>query len=117
MSRFRHKHLVWPHCVEDPGGWRRRTGMVEEIERELDDILLGELQKARADGSHASLSKTVKSQSNPGRAHKNRMGNEMSVDNGGCVEDGNSIIEIHNSFKVSGEVENNGLADKKAFNS
>ncbi|KAJ0968327.1 hypothetical protein J5N97_025244 [Dioscorea zingiberensis] len=31
----------------------------EEIERVLGDIPLGELQKARADGSHASLSKTV----------------------------------------------------------
>ncbi|KAJ0985256.1 hypothetical protein J5N97_003612 [Dioscorea zingiberensis] len=44
-----------------------------EIERELADIPLGELQKARADGSHAPLTKTVNEpQSNPGRAHKNR---------------------------------------------
>ncbi|KAM0934661.1 putative rRNA biogenesis protein RRP36 [Dioscorea sansibarensis] len=45
----------------------------EEIERVLADIPLGELQKARADGSHVPRSKAaVKPQLKPGRAHKNR---------------------------------------------
>ncbi|XP_039114937.1 rRNA biogenesis protein rrp36-like [Dioscorea cayenensis subsp. rotundata] len=50
----------------------------EEIERVLADIPLGELQKSRADGSHASRSKApIVRQQKPGRAHKN-MPMEMS---------------------------------------
>ncbi|XP_039114735.1 rRNA biogenesis protein rrp36-like isoform X1 [Dioscorea cayenensis subsp. rotundata] len=50
----------------------------EEIERVLADIPLGELQKVRADGSHAPRSKApIKRQQKLGRAHKN-MPMEMS---------------------------------------